>query len=52
MICGVIEGVFQTLHYEVVCTFIHDTLHGDNTNTIQLEMKGRTMEAMSDAFQT
>ena len=36
--CGIIKGAFEQLHMKVACMYLKDTLRGDDTNAIQVEL--------------
>ncbi|KAH7823085.1 Transport protein particle (TRAPP) component Bet3-like protein B [Monocercomonoides exilis] len=52
VICGVIEGVFDTLKLNVACSFIADKLRDADINQIKIEVKGATKETISESFET
>jgi hypothetical protein len=40
ILCGIIRGAFEQLHLRVLCEFVKDTLRGDETNVIQVDLLG------------
>ena len=38
--CGIVRGAFEQLHMRVMCEFVKDTLRGDDTNSIQVDLVG------------
>lgn len=40
LICGVIKGALEAIHFKVNCYFVKDILRGDDTNEIKVELKG------------
>jgi len=39
IICGVIRGALESVHFRVNCYFVKDILRGDDTNEIKVELK-------------
>ena len=36
--CGILRGAFEQLHMRVACEYVKDTLRGDDTNAIKIDL--------------
>jgi len=44
ILCGVIRGALEMVNVHVVCEFVQDTLHGDETTEIRLKLVSEDTE--------
>lgn len=50
ILCGVIRGALEQVQLKVSCYFVRDTLRGDDTNEIRLELKERLKDEMAEEY--
>mmetsp|Transcript_37228 Transcript_37228/g.57172 ORF Transcript_37228/g.57172 Transcript_37228/m.57172 type:complete len:193 (-) Transcript_37228:3-581(-) len=48
--CGVVRGALEQVNLKVECTFVKDTLHGDETNEIKVELKEVLQDGAGDDY--
>lgn len=48
--CGVIKGALEQVNLRVDCYFVKDTLHGDDTNEIRVELKEVLVDGAGDDY--
>jgi len=48
--CGVIRGALEQVNLRVNCSFVRDTLHGDDVNEIRVELKEVLMDGAGDDY--
>ncbi|KAJ1422547.1 putative transport protein particle component Bet3 [Ochromonadaceae sp. CCMP2298] len=51
ILCGVIKGALEMVQLQVVCSFLKDTLKGDDTSEMRVELKGLVKNEMSEEYQ-
>lgn len=51
VLCGVIKGALEMVQLQVVCTFVRDTLKGDDVSEMRVELKGVVKNEMSEEYQ-
>jgi hypothetical protein len=50
IICGVIRGGLEMVHWRVECFFVRDVLRGDETNEIRVVLKERIGEELVEGY--
>lgn len=50
LICGAVRGALEMVQMRVECSFTKDTLHGDSTNVIRLELKELVEDEAGDDY--
>ncbi|CAE7640688.1 Trappc3 [Symbiodinium microadriaticum] len=50
ILCGVIKGALEMVQLQVECRFVKDTLKGDDTNELRVELKGHLATTMSEEY--
>ena len=48
MLCGIIRGALEMINIRVTCTFVKDTLSGDQFNEIKVDLKEIIKEKYED----
>ncbi len=51
VLCGVIKGALEMVQLQVVCSFVRDTLKGDEVSEMRVELKGVVKNEMSEEYQ-
>lgn len=51
VLCGVIKGALEMVQLQVVCSFVRDTLKGDDVSEMRVELKGVVKNEMGEEYQ-
>lgn len=51
MLCGVVKGALEMVQLQVTCSFVRDTLRGDEVSEMRVELKGVVKNEMSEEYQ-
>lgn len=50
ILCGVIKGALEMVQLQVECSFLKDTLKGDELSEMRIELKGMVKNEMSEEY--